>query len=384
VTVAVDGVHRIAAVGDLPPDGGGDGGALVRRVDDVVAALAPALSRADVDDRGPDIGALADAARRVADEAGGAAHQLDVSLDRQVLEEMHVVGEAAFPPFAHAAGDVFRAGVGVRPQHDRRQADLAHRLECRPDLQFALAVLGRDGMLRHDNERRREVESVADALREDIAAGTVRGGDDLGHEVDARTADAMHVLGPFAETDDALGGAAARREMDMREFRHGVADALVDRAGDLATHRVRHGDVHVGGGEGRRHRLETVADGQNDVRLDPLEDARQLEQAEAGRFRHRRRRLAFDQHVDTRDRREAVRLDEIDDGAIAVEDGRGADDDLQLELGMRGDRPHRRFRAAVVGAAADDDADFSHARSVSSRRWSADSARLSRRPTISR
>ena len=48
--------------------------------------------------------------------------------------------------------------------------------------------------------------------------------------------------------------------MDVRELGHGVADALVDRAGDFAAHRVRQRDVHVGGGKRRRHRLEAIAD----------------------------------------------------------------------------------------------------------------------------
>ena len=67
-------------------------------------------------------------------------------------------------------------------------------------------------------------------------------------------------------------------------------------------------------------------------------DGRQLEQAEAGRLRHRRRRLALDEHEHALVRLEAVALDQLEDGAVAVEERRRADDELQLELGVRVDR----------------------------------------------
>ena len=47
-----------------------------------------------------------------------------------------------------------------------------------------------------------------------------------------------------------------------------------DRAGDLATLRVRDQDVHVGRRDRRRDRLEPVGNGHDDVRLEMLEDGR--------------------------------------------------------------------------------------------------------------
>ena len=152
--------------------------------------------------------------------------------------------------------------------------------------------------------------------------------------------------------------------MDVRELRHRVADGLVDVAGDLAAHRVRERDVHVRRRERGRHRLEAVADRDHDVGLQPLERGRELEQAEPGRLRHRRRRLALDQHEHALVGLEAVLLDQVLDAAVAVEQRGGADDELQLELGVGRDGAHRRLDARVVRARADDDADLPHASSV--------------------
>ena len=109
------------------------------------------------------------------------------------------------------------------------------------------------------------------------------------------------VPGSLAHAHDALGRLRVGREMHVRELRHRVADALVDRAADLAAHRVRDRDVHVGRGDRRRHRLEAIADADDDV---GLEHARRRVgssmQPEARGLRHRRRRLALDDHRDLR------------------------------------------------------------------------------------
>ena len=97
----------------------------------------------------------------------------------------------------------------------------------------------------------------------------------------------------LAEPDDPVGRVLVRRKMHVRELGDRVADALVDRAGHLPAHRVRERDVHVGARHGRGHRLEAIADGHDDVRLQQLEQRRQLEQPQPGGLRHRHRRLAL-------------------------------------------------------------------------------------------
>ena len=66
--------------------------------------------------------------------------------------------------------------------------------------------------------------------------------------------------------------------MDVGELGDGVTDVLVDVAGNLAAHGVGERNVHVGGGQRRRHRLEAIADREHDVGLECLEDRRQLDQ----------------------------------------------------------------------------------------------------------
>ena len=184
--------------------------------------------------------------------------------------------------------------------------------------------------------------------------------ENLRDQVDARAADPEHRVGRLAEPDDPVGRLAARREVDVGELGDGVADALVDRSGDLAAHRVRHRDVHVGGRERGGHGLEPVADRDHHVGAQPVEHRRQLDQAHAGRLDHGGRRLALDQDVQLLVDAEAVALDQVHHLSVAVEQRRGDADQLQLELRMRLDRRHGRLDRAVVGARADDGADLLH------------------------
>src|SRR6185437_5049076 len=86
-SVAIDRIGRIATVRDLPGDRGRNSFALVRCIDDVVAAFAAELACPDIDDRRSDEGAFPYAARRVADQTGGSRHQPNIGVDRQILEE---------------------------------------------------------------------------------------------------------------------------------------------------------------------------------------------------------------------------------------------------------------------------------------------------------
>src|SRR2546422_865330 len=91
-----------------------------------------------------------------------------------------------------------------------------------------------------------EFEHSSDPLREEIRSNAVTAtSQDFRCEIDAGTADEVNILGPLAELDDAVARAGARRKVDVGEFRHGVADTLVDRAGGFASHGVRQRDVHV-------------------------------------------------------------------------------------------------------------------------------------------
>ena len=122
----------------------------------------------------------------------------------------------------------------------------------------------------------------------------------------------------------------------MRELRHRVADALVDRARHLAALRVRDGDVHVRRRDRGRDRLEAVGDGDDDVRLQQLEDA---SAARAGRgpvdLAIVAGLLALDDEADRRVGREAVHGHDVDGVAEPLEHERGARDELQLEVGVR-------------------------------------------------
>src|SRR5712691_1960100 len=171
--------------------------------------------------------------------------------------------------------------------------------------------------------------------------------------------------------------------MHVRELRHRVADRLVDVAGDLAAHRVRERDVHVRRGERGGHRLEAVADRDHDVGLEALERGRQLEQPETRGLGHRPGRLSLDQHEDPLVGLEAVRLDQVEHGAVAVEQRGGADNELQRQLRVLADRAHCGLDARVIRSRADHDADLPHAISSSVTTVSAAMSLRAVRPTTS-
>ena len=68
--------------------------------------------------------------------------------------------------------------------------------------------------------------------------------------------------------------------------------------------------------------FETVADGQHDIRFDPLKDRRQFDQTEPCRFGHSRGSLAFHEHKNFCSRFKTIVPDEIDHRAVAVEQRR--------------------------------------------------------------
>ena len=171
----------------------------------------------------------------------------------------------------------------------------------------------------------------------------------------------MDVLRPLAETDDAVARLLACRKVHVRELRHRVADALVDRAADLPAHRVRQRDVHVRRRHRRRHRLEPIADGDDDVGPQLIEDQWQLDEPHPGGLHHRRGRLPFDEHVHAGGDLEAVPFDVLHDRAVAIEQRGGAGHDLELKVRMAVHRAHHGLDAAVVRPRPDNDTDFSHA-----------------------
>jgi hypothetical protein len=64
-------------------------------------------------------------------------------------------------------------------------------------------------------------------------------------QVDPRASDDMHRVRVLAQADNPLRRIPVRWKVHMGELRDCVADALVDRAGDFAPHRVRERNVHV-------------------------------------------------------------------------------------------------------------------------------------------
>ena len=74
-----------------------------------------------------------------------------------------VVALVMLAEMPEALGHLAGAGVGIRPEPDRRHVERADRLHRRLEMP-AIVRLGRDRMLNHHQERLRDVDRVADAV----------------------------------------------------------------------------------------------------------------------------------------------------------------------------------------------------------------------------
>ena len=73
----------------------------------------------------------------------------------------------------------------------------------------------------------------------------------------------------------------------VRQFRHGVTDAVVDGPADFAAFDVHDANVHQGGGGREGQRVETVAVDDEQIRLQSEKDVRQFDHGHTDRFHHR-------------------------------------------------------------------------------------------------
>jgi hypothetical protein len=335
--------------------------AAVLGVEDVRAAVAAGLARADVDDRHAEERALADADAGVADQRAAAVEQPQEIGRLHVLEEVNVGRPLELAEGADAGGGAVGAGVDVRPEPQARNARIADGAQRLGHVRARLRVLGGHRVL-HDHQvavRQRHRRADAAVLLERIEphGGIV---EHVAREIDRRTAGDVHRRGVFAHPDDAFRRARGRDQVHVGELRHGMAHLLVDRSGDLAALHVRERDVHVGSGDRGGQRLVAVGDGNHDVGAQVVQHRGQLQDAEAGGLGHRRGILALEHDEDLGVDAEAVALHVADGAAVAIEQRRRGDDELQLQRGMRLDRGERGFDPAVAGPGGDDDANLTH------------------------
>src|SRR5579884_4506690 len=121
--------------------------------------------------------------------------------------------------------------------------------------------------------------------------------------------------------------------MIVRELGNSVPRALIDGTGYLASLDMSNTKIHVGRGDGGGQRLVAVADQQDDIRLEPLEFAGELYDAEADRLGHGGRRRAFQLDIDFAVHLEAVAFQHVDGEDKTLEHHSAGGDHLKLQLG---------------------------------------------------
>ena len=342
----------------LRRDRGADVGRVVADVRDVLAGQASLLAGADVHHRRAEERALLDPRRRVADETGRMREQRHEIVGRHVGDEAHVRRELGML-LAHvpqAVGHFAGAGVGIRPEPDRRQLERRHHPQRRLEVR-AVVVVRRHRMLNDHQVRLLDVDVVSDAKRVDVLAGD-RGADVRGQLDVERTGieDERRIL---AHRQDPAVRVLIGHKMDVRELGDRVTDAFVDAAGDVAALDVRDRDVQVGRGHRDGQLLESVAANHDQIRRRRVEAVRELERGEARGLGHRHVVAAFD-HVEQRCLDvEAAGGDVVGNvAAVLVEQDRSAKHQLEVDVGMGVELLDQQLAAPVVGAAGDRKTDF--------------------------
>src|SRR5690606_19404830 len=114
-------------------------------------------------------------------------------------------------------------------------------------------------------------------------------------------------------------------------------------------------NVLVAGGDGGRDGLEPVGDGDDDIGAEIVEGSRRLHHADSGGLGARQKALALKDRRYAPAWREAVALDHRLDPAIALEQRRGGEHDLQLDVVAVAQRLKRRADPRIARPRRDDD-----------------------------
>ena len=142
------------------------------------------------------------------------------------------------------------------------------------------------GVLQHD-------EVIRIARQPDRRQRLARRGKGAAHDaVDVRRAGVPHPLRRLAELDDALALPLVLREMQVGQLGDGVTMDIVDAAGNVAGLDVGDDHAHLHRAHRRGERLAAIAEQQQDVGPQLLENRREALDAAPERLRAIERRIA--------------------------------------------------------------------------------------------
>ena len=322
----------------------------------------PCWRDADVHRRHAEERALADGDARVADDRRGVDQQAQEVLGVHVAEEVDVLGLLAARGTTRMPFEVPSEPASTFGQNQSTGSPTSlHGVERLLDLLPRLLVLGRHRML-HDHEvaarrgrpsGRRRRTSRTDRSRAPAAPRTSAAMSIDGQPVTTTASGSS----PRRITRSRASSVETRCRFDSLVTAWRTFSSIEPVTSPPCTCTTR--DVHVGGGHRGGQRLVAVGDRDHDVGLQVVEHRRQLEQAEAGGLRRRHQVLALEHHVDALPRSSKPSRSIACIGvAVAVEQRRGGDDQLQLEVGMLVDRLQRGADAGVARPGGDDDADL--------------------------
>ncbi len=324
----------------LLADGLFDGAGIMRHVDDIRPALARDLPVADVHRWHAEEGTFANGHGRIADDAFRAQQHLVEGLRRHVAEEVHLLKPPFLAPHADGLGGGIRPGIHVGPEPQGGHAKPGDGLQRRFRLLVGLFVFRRYRVLHHHDEvfvvnvelRPHPAEALKEVLRQRRVLPRPR------RDVDGRAAGQIHAVRVLAHGDDVIPRAGRGHQVHIGQLGNGMAHAVVDVAGYLAALDVGQRDVHVAGGNGGGDGLEAVGNAHHHVGLQVLQCGGRLVQPQRGGLRLRYQVLALQDGVDAPGDVEAVRLHHLHHLAIAVQQGGGGGDDLQLHVIARAQR----------------------------------------------
>jgi hypothetical protein len=355
-SIAVQRAGCVTAVRQLTANGKGDFGGRRLDVHDILVALTAVLTSANEDNGRAEIARVTHEAAGISDGTRRTGEDAEIILGTEVRDRPQPCRVPCIPEYTDGLADVVGPGVDIWPQQNRLLPDGMHRFEEVMHLRGLAAELGRGGMEHTEHERLVHVNrrSVTDGVQDLGIQPPVQRSRDIA----ARAAHRQYGFRPLAHANEVLGRALCGGYVKVRELGNRVPRTFIDRAGDFPALNVHDAKIHVGGCNGGRQGLIAVPDQQNDIRAEPLEFTRKLDNAEAQRLGHRGRVRAFQFQKDLAVYLKSVLTDDLYRVIEPLQDHGSGGNELERHAVVGSDRLYYRLQPAVVCTINQHNCDF--------------------------
>ena len=172
----------------------------------------------------------------------------------------------------------------------------------------------------------------------------------------------MHTLGPFTHVDDPTTRRTRRGQMQVRELRNGVPQAVVEITRcDIAPVDVSNQSAGGYRGQRTRHRLDTVTEHNDDIRPGLFEKPCDARNPAGQAYRLIQRIVVTGLHLHPRIYRPAAANDLVNRATELAQKVHSGCNHLELQMTVLFDRLHGGLQEPVLGPSTGDHSDAANA-----------------------